>query len=228
MDTMLPKITDYWSAQDNAIERISEAVLELSPADRAAALEKIEASVTRHVRVLDDETLLMAAVAAAESLYRTASWIGEWNEGILDYLSASSATFWGLFCNRGFTLQYLVDNAFHDFRRPLDLFPLWYQAAGLVYLSPQFIARALMRNDAGADAPFEQLLPSYNREARDVAVEAISRCHDERRSFLLLDTDFEEETFQPALGLRRRPGILTVFRNQAPEPGTTVSTWFPT
>ena len=227
METMLPKITDYWDEQVKAIEHMSQAVIELAPDDRAAALGQIRANVAEHVSVLDDKWLLNAGLAAADDLYKAACWINRWHEGIADYLNASSATLGRLFAERGFTLQYLVDNVFSAFERPLELFPFWYQAAGLVYVSPQAIARDLMRRDAGHDAPFEELLPSYNREARDVTAGLIDRCHNERRSFVMIDADYEEASFRSPLALAGKPGILTIFRNQAAEPDTTVSAWFP-
>src|SRR5207249_4692149 len=129
---MLPKITDYWDAQVKAIDRISQEIGNLAPDDRAAAVDQIRANIARHVSVLDDQLLLRAALAAADDLYKAACWTDHWDEAIADYLSASSETFWRLFAERGFTLQYLVDNVFDVLERPLELFPLWYQAAGLV------------------------------------------------------------------------------------------------
>ena len=224
---MLPKITDYWDQQVNAIERMSAAVLELAPPERAVAVEQIQASIARHVAVFDDDLLLRAAVPVADDLYKAACWIGHWDEGVAAYLGASSATFWSLLAERGFTLQYLVDNVFETLERPLNLFPVWYEAAGLVYISPQAIARELMQGDAGPEAPFDLLLPRYNREARHVAAMLIDRCHDEQRSFALVDADFEEETFRSAFALAGKPGMLTIFRNEAADAGTNVSTWFP-
>ena len=115
------------------------------------------------MNVLDDELFLSAAAAAADDLYKAACAIDRWDEGIGDYLAASSETLWRLFSERGFTLQYLVDNVFDVLERPLELFPVWYQAAGLAYVSPQALARKLMESDAASDAPFAELLPVYNR-----------------------------------------------------------------
>ena len=40
--------------------------------------------------------------------------------------------------------------------------------------------------------------------------------------------DYVETSFDAAFSKTGEPGFVTVFRNQAPEPGTTVSVWYPT
>jgi hypothetical protein len=42
-----------------------------------------------------------------------------------------------------------------------------------------------------------------------------------------LDTDSTERSFDVALGARGKAGVITVFRDAAPEPGTQVAAWLP-
>jgi len=54
----------------------------------------------------------------------------------------------------------------------------------------------------------------------------LGRCQQERRPVMQLDTDTVEKSFDAALGARK-PGVITLFRDTAPEPGTQVAAWLP-
>jgi hypothetical protein len=217
---MLPKITDYFDG-----DRVSEAAADLGRLDalaRARTLRELEAAVAEHVRVLPDELLASAMVAVADDLYRSANVVDKWDADVEDYLRSTAGTFWRAVGERGLMLRYLVDNSFESLERPAELFPIWFQACGIVYVCPQAVAAELRAHD-GAD---EVGLAEYADEARHVVERVIARCQGERRHLLLLDLDGDEGAFEPLLA-DRDLDVVSVFRVEAPEAGTKVQVWPP-
>ena len=133
---MQRKLTDYWDTAQDAIDRHAAALESLDDFELALALREIESAVAEHVRVCSDETMLMAAVPVVDDLYRWASATQQWGGTYPDYLEASAATFFRLLRERGYMLQYLVDNCYEDLSRPLQLFEACFSRAGLTYVCP--------------------------------------------------------------------------------------------
>jgi hypothetical protein len=78
---VLPKITDYWDTNRDAIPRFAAELSAPSPMAANETTVATRTAVTEHVRVLPDEELLRAAVAIADDLYRAAR-----NDRIVEYL----------------------------------------------------------------------------------------------------------------------------------------------
>jgi hypothetical protein len=224
-EPMLPKVTDYWDTNADACNVMAGHLAGLAGAARQQTLTALTAAVTAHVRVLEDTVLLEAAIPVADDLYKAANRIDRWDRDLHDYLEATAATFWSAFSQRGFTLRYVVDNTFRDLSRPLQLFPYWFLAAGLVYVSPQYAAAELILRTIGAEAPVTDLLPSRIREARDVVEQLLGECEEKGDNFILLDLDFDLSYIDRFAV--RKDRTLTLFRNEAPEPGTKVKVVYP-
>ena len=225
MQTMLPKLTDYWdySSTTRAVDGLATRLASLSEEEKKAALMESGAAVQEHVRVFPDKLLATAAVAVADDLYKAACWIDRWDSDLEAYLKATAAAFWASFSARGLTLHYLVDNVFEDLSRPLALFLEWFRSCGIVCVCPQAIAARVQFGGAKETRrDIAQRMPTYMREARDVAETILDRCRAESRHFFLLDLDYEEHSFRSSLAETNQDGLLTVFRNQAADPGTTV------
>jgi hypothetical protein len=227
-DWMYPRLTDYWDEQARAVDVGAQRLREVPADARQTALDAIHEAVAEHVRVVPDDLLATAAVAFADDLYKAACGIDRWDDALDGYLTASAGTMSTLLTERGFHLQYLVDNAWQDLTKPIHLLPHWYQAAGFVYACPEVIAFELATQDGvDPEADVQGVLGRYGSEARDVVDELIDRCQQERRPVMQLDTDTVEKSFDVALGARGKPGVITVFRDAAPEPGTQVAAWLP-
>lgn len=225
---MYPRITDFWDEQVGAIDSAAQRLAALPPDGRRAALGAIEAAVAEHARVLSDGLLAQVAVAFADDLYKAACGITRWDDALGEYLTASAATMCDQLAGRGLYLQYLVDNAWQDLTKPLRLLPYWYQAAGFVYACPADVALQIAEHDgADADSDPHEVLERYGSEARAVVNQLVSRCQSERRPFVQLDTDSTEGSFEAALSARGAAGVITVFRDAAPDPGTQVAVWLP-
>jgi hypothetical protein len=227
-DWMYPRLTDYWDTRVGAIEAASRRLNTLEAPQRDAALREIEAAVTEHVRVMSDESLVHAVAPFADDLYKAGSAIGWWGDDVHAYLKASAGTFSRLLSGRGFHIQYLVDNRWDDATRLLELFPEWYTAAGLVFCCPQVLIRHLARHDGiTAEDEIAMQAPRYAAEARHVADQLVAKAQEEGRHFIHLDADWVESSFDKALERRGASGVITMFRNEAPEPGTKISVWPP-
>lgn len=219
---MYPRLTDYWDEQVGAIDTGARRLAELSEDAGRAALHAISAAVTEHVRVVPDDLLAKVAVSFADDLYKAACGIDRWDEALDSYLASSAGTMSARLTERGLHLQYLVDNAWQDLTKPLHLLPHWYHAAGFVYACPAVVAFQLAAHD-GLDAEPEPrvVLDRYGSEARDVVNQLMGRCQVERRPVAQLDTDSTPQSFDVALSARGKAGVITVFRDAAPEPGNT-------
>jgi hypothetical protein len=225
---MYPRLTDYWDEQAGAIDTGARRLAELPQEARQAALNAIRAAVTEHVRVVPDDLLAKGAVAFADDLYKAVCGIDRWDDALDVYLAASAGTMSARLTERGLHLQYLVDNAWQDLTKPLHLLPHWYQAAGFVYACPAVVAFQLAAHDGlDAAADVQGALERYGSETRDVVSQLIDRCQLKRRPVMQLDTDSTKQSFDVALSARGKAGVITVFRDAAPEPGTQVAAWLP-
>ena len=221
---MFPRITDYWDERVGAIDAAGKRLEALGKEDRAAALLEIEESIKKHEGVLNDEFLVSAAVSFVDDLYKCASNIDRWDENLLLYLNASATTFSRQLNFRGIRLQSLVDNAWDDPSRLIQLFPDWFQAAGIVYVCPQVLVRNLARRDGiESEEEISGLVPQYIDEARQVADTLIAQCQNEHRHFVLVDTDAVETSFDQARKFIGTVGVLTMIRSEPPAPGSNVS-----
>jgi hypothetical protein len=224
---MLPKVTDYWDEQVGAIDAAVSRLAQLDATERATALGEIVRAIQRHTSALDDKTLVQASIAVTDDLYKAASRIGYWDQDVQEYLAASAGSFASAVRNRGWLIQYLVDNSAPDMSRPLELFPEWFPAAGFVYVCAQAVVPRLVEADPdAAKLDPAEVVPMYIDEARYVAGEIVGRCHETRQHFVQLDTDAVESSFDKALE-HRGPSVLTIVREQAPVPGSKVSVLFP-
>src|SRR5687767_1458830 len=109
-DWMLPKLTDYWDQQVQAIDGFSQALGRLETEQLDTAKQAIAACVAEHVRVMPDEILLRAVLPVVDDLYKAACSIGRWDASLEAYLAASAGTFSQALSQRNLRVQYLVDN----------------------------------------------------------------------------------------------------------------------
>ena len=143
------------------------------------------------------------------------------------YLAATAGTLTSVLTERGIRIQYLVHNAWPDPTRLLELFPEWYSAAGLVLRTSQGIALELARQDGVAEHTLATRAIDYESEARDVVNVVVARCQEEGRHFIQVDADAQPGSFDSALEARGKPGVVTIIRDQAPEPGSSVTVLTP-
>ena len=224
-----PKVTDYWDARVGAIEAAGDRLEKLAGEQGSSALVAVRQAVEERAAALDDPFLLRAAVTLFDDLYKTASSIGYWSESLRRYIEASAGTFCSVLSERGFRVQYLVDNAWTDMARPVQLFPDWFGAAGIGFICPQ--ALVLGQSHGGAvppmDAATSELMSRHIAPARESVEKAVAAYRDEQFHFVQLDTDMVDSSFETALEARGDQGVLTMYRSEAPEPGSKIGIWPP-
>jgi hypothetical protein len=223
---MRPKVTDYWDQNVGAIDAASRRLELLDDSTRSSELKAIAAAVAEHVRVLPNDLIPQAAAVIADDLYKAACTTDRWDSNVEKYLDASAGTLAAELAGRGFRIQYLVDNAWEDLTRPVDLFEGWFRASGFAYACPQVLALQLARRDgAPAEHGLEELSPNYISEARHLAASITADCHSSEIHLFGLETDWTDDSFSTAFRYRGEPGVITLFRNEAPEPGTKIAMW---
>ena len=180
-DWMLPRITDYWDQRVQAIDRLSRALKAVSSSNSLAEVTLLQAAIVRHVDVLTDQDLIMAAVAVADNLYKAADQSSYWDEALEQYLTASARTFFGALSTRGYQVNYVIDNNYEDLSRPTRFYPMWFRSAGITYVCPQHMATLMMEHDRVLESERSMLMEKYIQEGRHMASEAVSLCRSEKK-----------------------------------------------
>jgi hypothetical protein len=235
-----PSITDYWDWRGAAVESHVQKLAALAPAAREQALGEIRDCIAAHAAALSDDLLLKAAVCMSDDLYKTAVGTEQivrgprvrvWDENDRSYLAASAATLGSLVAARGYVIRYVIDNSFEisedGLAGPIEYFRVWFSAAGFVYICPQALATELMKADSQKPEDLVGLLPQYAAEARYLANSVAGRCQQEHRHYVFLDADSVDGAFEAALAKPEGEGVLQIFRNEAPIPGSCCEIVFP-
>jgi hypothetical protein len=224
-------IVDYWDQMTGSINRGAIRLSKLSGPERVAACGRIRDAVGRRAQSLADINLLKAAVSMVDDLYKYVNDEVLMDQALFDYIDAFGRTLANTVRKRGYVIRYVVENQFLslDFLMlgPFDLFPKVFNAAGLVYICPQQLGLQLMQADGIAATDYETAIPRYITEARHVCNRLASDCQDDNRHYVFLEADYEEGALDVALRGGGDPGVLSVFRDDAPVPGSMVSVGFP-
>jgi len=225
---LLPHIYDYWNESTKAIARFSRAIEVTDPNRRKTALDVISQSVLKHVGVLTDKELCIAAFAAAEDLYKAACADGAWDEHTADYLSASAGVFFDALKNRGYTVHYYIDNHFrrYQLREAFFLYPKWFSVSGLMFICPQYTAFRIIQTICKLEDSemnmryYQKFLPEYYQDGRIIAEGLLARWHMDNQNYIYLDADSDEEFEQRYEKICNQPGVIAMLRNEAPAQGS--------
>lgn len=228
---MLSRVTDYWDQpagaeiSNGAIFRMSRALADEGSGDLARHLEDLAKAVARHVEALGNDGLLLAAACVMDDLYKAALG-GVWDEYVGHYLNVSSTAFWEAVRSRGYSVHFVIHNHFENtevgMRGPAKWFKFWFNTAGLNYVCPQMVAQMLMRSDGVEPDELQISLPRYMDEARLLATRAAAGWQSSFDHFVYLDTDGDDESLRIPLSAAQQPGVLLVFRDEAPVKGSRI------
>ncbi len=227
MDWALPDINGYWDQRAQAIERLSRELKEVPPKSRAAQQSLIRAAVGRRIGALTDQELMKAASVMADDLYKAAGHINFWDDALEQYLCASSGAFLAAVSARGYVVNYVIDNRFEDLAGPVRWYPRWFTTADLFYICPQHLACWTMKDEGRPEAEWQALMPNYIERARDLTDAMVARCRAEGRHFVFLATDSNAECFSSAMRTQGVPGVIRIFRREAPSTGSKCVVTFP-
>lgn len=218
---MLRHISDYWDQRVDAIDRLSRAFAALPKGEKETAFNAIYNSVTLHADKLSTEEMCKFAVAMVDDLYKAANQMSQFDQDHLQYLKAGATAFFNSVARRGYMIHYFTNNTFSDLRRPVFGFPIWFKAASISYVCPQEIAVR------GSENPgeWQRLIGRDIAASRSVANRTANELRDKGRSFVFLDIDAAD--FAAAEQSLGKPGVIWVFREDAPVAGTRVKMAFP-
>jgi hypothetical protein len=90
------------------------------------------------------------------------------------------------------------------------------------------VACLVMEGARVLESEWTGLIPKYIQEGREVAARAVGRCRIEKRNFVFLTTDGNEKCLENANAAKGSPGVIHVFRNEAPIPGSRIHVIMPT
>lgn len=225
------RLVDYWDQTTGAISRNALRLGRLSEPERAAACSQIRDAVLKRLHALSDSQLLQAAVSMVDDLYKYVNDEVLMDRALFGYLEAFARTFTHTVSERGYVIRYVVENQFSNFefllRGPIGLFPKLFNAAGFVYVCPHQLALQLMQADGVPASRYSEAIAQYLDEARIVGNSLVNQCQGIGRHYVFLEPDYQEGVLDIALQGGRAPGVLQIFRNDAPVPGSTVSVSFP-
>jgi hypothetical protein len=145
-DWHFPTLAHVWDHQTKAIIAGADKLEALSAADRTRSLAALGEWVRAHIRGLDDSWLVATAFFMVEDLYKFYFCGFRWSSGVADYIAGSAAVFMREFTERGFVLNYVIDNTASeaDLGEMLTYVPEVFRAAGLLVMGPQLVALEIM------------------------------------------------------------------------------------
>ena len=226
-DWHFPTLAYVWNYQSRAIIAGADKLEALSPADRTRSLALLGEKVRTHIRNLDDSWLVATAVFMVEDLYKSYFREFRWSSGVTDYIAGTAGVFMHEFTERGFVLNYVIDNTQSeaDLGEMLTYVPKVFRAAGLLVVGPQLMALEVMEQLDHQERDVAAI-PSAIEEGQYLAEEFITRCHQNRQSYVYLNLQLADDSpglsLDVALSNTDTPGTVVVFRNQPPAAGTTV------
>ena len=225
-DWHFPTLAHVWDHQTKAIIAGADKLEALSAADRTHSLAVLGEQVRAHIRGLDDSWIVATAFFMVEDLYKSYFYGFRWSSGVADYIAGTAGVFMHEFTQREFVLNYVIDNTESeaDLGEMLTYLPEVFRAAGLLVVGPQLVALDVMERMDHRSRDVAAI-PSTIEEGQYLAEELVTRCHEERRSYVYLNLQLADDSpglyLDVALSNRNAPGTIVVFRNQPPVAGTT-------
>ena len=104
---------------------------------------------------------------------------------------------------------------------------MWFRSAGITYICPQHTATLAMEHYRVVESEWSGQMERYIQEGRYIASETVSRCRTEKRSFVFLAIDGNEECLKKACAAVGSPGVIGIFRDEAPIPGSGINVTMP-
>jgi len=222
---------DYWDQNKKAILRNTRRLDKLGDTDRKAAYEQIRDTIRRYAHQLEDEQLMNLVVTMVEDLYKFANEEAVIVGPLFEYLDAFGRTLTKIVRERGYVIRYVVGNQFFDvdllMLGPFKNFHKTFNVVGFVYICPQLLGFNLMQHDGIKTSEYLKVIPRYIDEARDVSNNLVTKCKEENRHYTFLEVDYQVGVLDIALEGREAPGVLSIFRNEAPIAGSKVAITFP-
>mgnify|MGYP003440232656 CR=1 FL=1 len=230
-DWDLPSVVHYYDARTEIVARSARRLQQLKSDEVGPALARIVAGVNARIDELhlDDEGITGLAISAADDLYKTTAAATTWSRETDLYVSASFRALFAAVARRGYQVRYVVANTFPDLQLGISGCSNSFELAGFSFVSPQMYAYALAVRrgilNPGDPAALEDLEPDI-AEGRALAQEAAHAATASRRHLAYFDLNPVDGSFDQVMGGDTPAGTITVFRDEAPLPGSAVNVSF--
>jgi hypothetical protein len=218
------EIEQYWDQRIEAIHQQSRVLKRTPENEREKELDAIYSAVQAHAEQLSNEVISRFAVNMVDNLYKAPNQMEEVDWYHFAYLNASAGAFFDNLAQRGYLVNYFTNNTFSHLARPIQMFPMWFKAARIGYICPQHLAVAMFDENARPEQ-WPALIEKNMATAREVSAGLADQCLKDGRSFVFLDIDGQD--FSVAEKSLEQPGVIWIFREDAPMPGTRVKMHFP-
>lgn len=225
-DWTFPTLGFVWEYRNGAIVAGGRRLDALFGADRRDCVTELHDRVQEMVERIDDGWLVMTAFWMVEDVYKSLFREFEWTPGVHDYLCATGQPVIAELARRGFVLHYVIDATQPDVNiaTMLGYLPGVFRAAGLAAIGPQLAALTFFTENEGRKPEDIRDIQRYRSDGHAVADAVVTRWHQERRSSVYFNVDFDDDSpglaLDVALSPQGAPGTAVVFRNQAPTEGS--------
>ncbi|WP_051578466.1 hypothetical protein [Mycolicibacterium mageritense] len=232
LDWNFPTLALVWDSERRAIIAGADRLEALPDEERALSVAALAKRVRELTGALEDEWLVRVAVFMVDDLYKSLFYGFRWSGGVYDYIASTAGQVVKELVNRGFVLHYVVDSVQSqaDLAERLAFLPGVFEAAGFKVTGPQLMAMELMQRVDGKPGDLS-VIPAYREEGHHVADMFIARCHQERRCSVYLNLDLADDapalSLDVALSQASTPGVIVVYRNQPPLPGSAAQVALP-
>ena len=206
-------LAEVWDYRSKAVIAGADKLEALSPDARARSLALLGEHVRTHIRGLTDNWLVATALFMVEDLYKSYFAGFRWSSGVADYITGTAGVFMREFTQRGYVLNYVIDNTESeaDLGEMLTYVPALFRAADLLVVGPQLMALYIMEQMDHRSRDVAAI-PSTIEEGQYLAEELVTRCHDERRSYAYLNLQPNDDSpglsLDAALANANAPGTL--------------------
>jgi hypothetical protein len=218
----LSSLVAYYDESNHTLATRSTNLATLNADDQQQALAAVVERVASAIGQLDNDAISNAALSMIDDLYRAACTIIEWGPPQQQYVAAVWGTAFELVSQRGYTVRYVVENTWPDgLVRPIDVFPSLFGLAGFVYLCPHQAAASLP--EAALAPRTVEGLSNTIEEGRYIVGEAIKQLSETNRHLVYLEADLQPSGLGAILEMPETPGVIEIFRNEAPIPGSKVT-----
>jgi hypothetical protein len=203
-------------------ERLSEEMRQIGPGP-ARDLEELEleALATRLIAPLDETKLEKLAIWHADHFYRLFNRVEMLDDASFAFLRPVGAAIRKRLLRSGRAVIYLIDNRLPPSR--LVAAGPFHGALGFVFASPEQMAMQLAAADgvdiAEADDP---RLARFLEEGAAVAAQLSAQVIAEPASLLFVSGECGLDVYQRIGGLLRGTPLIGLFRNEAPDDGSSI------
>lgn len=204
------------------VEKIAYQLLEMNENETQEFLKEIREQTIGFLESYkhDPRIIQQFLYTYGSDLYRTVNYLSVMFDKVLLYLDATARPIFEWYRENGWQLHLLISNDFPDYFRLLQVFPGFFKATGLSYVSPVYFASKLLENDGCKPEDFRTGYDLCKEEAVALCHDAVRKLIAERRSYIYVDANEEDlDHFTLSLSYKGKDGQVVALKTSGPEDG---------